>query len=118
MNKLIAATMLAVALVGPSAGATESSPAAVASPSGHHMLRHFAHPKGPAGLPRKWDKRIALPEGATVKEVKPPIGAAQTVEFSAPGDFDKTVAFTRRRCPKPASNWGPRSRFRRARYTA
>ena len=89
MYKLIASTILAVALLGPSAGATESSPAAMASPSGHHLLSHFVHSKRPAGLPRKWDKRIPLPEGVTVKEVKPPTGAAQAVEFSAPGDFDQ-----------------------------
>ncbi len=107
MYKLIASTILAVALLGPSAGATESSPAAMASPSGHHLFSHFVHSKRPAGLPRKWDKRIPLPEGVTVKEVKPPTGAAQAVEFSAPGDFDKTVAFYKEALPKAGFQLGP-----------
>ena len=42
-----------------------------------------------------------------VKEVKPPAGAAQTVEFSAPGDFDKTVAFYREALPKAGFELGP-----------
>jgi hypothetical protein len=107
MYTRIASTILFVALLGSSAGATENSPAAAASPSGHHLLSHFGHKKGPAGLPRKWDKRIPLPEGATVKEVKPPAGAAQTVEFSTPGDFDKTVAFYKEELPKAGFELGP-----------
>lgn len=107
MYKLIASTILAVALLAPAAAATESSPAAVASPSRHHLLPHFGHKKRPEGLPRKWDKRIPLPEGATVKDVKPPAGAAQTVEFTAPGDFDKTVAFYKEELPKAGFELGP-----------
>jgi hypothetical protein len=104
---LIAHIVLMVSLLGSSAGAAENGPAAAASPSGHHLLLHFSHKKGPAGLPRKWDKRIPLPEGATVKEVKPPTGAAQTVVFSAPGDFDKTVAFYKQALPKAGFELGP-----------
>ena len=107
MFTMIASTILAVALLAASAGTTENSPAAAASSSGHHLLSHLGHKKGPAGLPRKWDKRIPLPEGATVKEVKPPAGAAQTVEFSAPGDFDKTVAFYKEALPKAGFDLGP-----------
>src|SRR5580700_773744 len=100
MYKLLASTILAVALSVPSTHAAESSPAASASPSGHHLLAKFHRSKGPAGLPRKWDKRIPLPDGATVKVVKPPTGAAQAVEFSAPGDLDQTVAFYKEALPK------------------
>jgi hypothetical protein len=104
---LIAAAILVVALLGSSVGAAENSPAAVASPRGHSLLSHLGHKKGPAGLPRKWDKRIPLPEGAAVKDVKPPAGAAQTVEFSVPGDFDKTVAFYQQALPKAGFDLGP-----------
>jgi hypothetical protein len=107
INSLIAAAILVVALLGSSVGAAENSPAAVASPRGHSLLSHLGHKKGPAGLPRKWDKRIPLPEGAAVKEVKPPAGAAQTVEFSVPGDFDKTVAFYQQALPKAGFDLGP-----------
>jgi hypothetical protein len=107
MYKLIALTIVAVALLGPSANATESSPASIASPSAHHLLAHLGHHKGPAGLPSKWDKRIPLPEGAIVKDVKPPSGAAQAVEFSAPGDFDQTVAFYKQALPKAGFQLGP-----------
>lgn len=86
--------------------ATES-PAVGPSPSEHNLLSHLRHGKGPSGLPRKWDKRIPLPEGATVTQVKPPSGAAQTVEFSAPGDFDKTVAFYKEALPKAGFELGP-----------
>ena len=104
---VIALTILALAVLGSSAGATEGIPSAEASPGGHHLLLHLHHKKGPAGLPSKWDKRIPLPEGATVKEVKPPAGAAQTVEFSTPGDFDKTVAFYKEELPKAGFELGP-----------
>ena len=89
------------------ADANEGAPAAASSPAGHHLLPHFHHNKGPAGLPSKWDKRIPLPEGVTVKEVKPPVGAAQTVLFSAPADFDKTVAFYKESLPKAGFELGP-----------
>lgn len=107
MYKLIALTIVAVALLGASANATESSPASIASPSAHHLLAHLGHHKGPAGLPSKWDKRIPLPEGAIVKDVKPPSGAAQAVEFSAPGAFDQTVAFYKEALPKAGFQLGP-----------
>ncbi len=107
MYKLIAAAILALALLGPSAHATESSAPAVGSPDGHHILPHFPHRKGPAGLPSKWDKRIPLPEGSAVKEVKPPVGAAQTVEFSTLGDYDRMVAFYREALPKAGFQLGP-----------
>jgi len=107
MYQLIASTILAIALLSSSAEATDRSPAAVASPSSHSLIAHLRHNKGPAGLPRKWDKRIPLPEGATVKEVKPPAGAAQSVEFSAPGDFEKTVAFYKEALPKAGFELGP-----------
>jgi hypothetical protein len=106
MYKMIASTILAVALLTPAAGATEDNPAAAASPSGSHVMSHFHHPKGPAGLPRKWDKKIPLPEGTVVKDVKPPSGAAQAVEFSAPGEFDKTVAFYQEALPKAGFQLG------------
>ena len=107
MYKLIASTILAVALLAPSANATDSGPTSMASPEAHQILAHFGHRKGPAGLPKKWDKRIPLPEGATVKEVKPPAGAAQAVEFSAPGDFDQTIAFYKDALPKAGFELGP-----------
>jgi hypothetical protein len=107
MYKLIASTVLAIALLVPSANAADDAPAAAASPSKHHLLPHFGHKKGPAGLPHKWDKRIPLPEGASVTEVKPPAGAAQTVLFSAPGDFDQTVAFYKESLPKAGFQLGP-----------
>ena len=106
MYKLIASAILAVALLASAANA-ENSPAAAASPGGHHMLSHFRHPKGPAGLPRKWDKKIPLPEGTVVKEVKPPSGAAQAVEFTTPGDYDQTVAFYKEALPKAGFQLGP-----------
>jgi len=106
MYKLIASTILAAALLGASANAMETSPAAAASGRGH-ILSHFRHPKLPAGLPHKWDKRIPLPEGTSVKEVKPPSGAAQTVEFSAPGGFDQIVAYYREALPKAGFQLGP-----------
>lgn len=107
MYKLIASTILALALLGPSANATESGPKSMASPAARHILAHFGRHKGPAGLPSKWDKRIPLPDGATVKEVKPPAGAAQAVEFSAPGDFDQTIAYYRATLPKAGFELGP-----------
>ena len=107
MRTLIASTILAVVFFAIPAGATEGSPAAAANSGGHHLLPGFHHSKGPAGLPRKWDKRIPLPEGATVTEVKPPSGAAQTVEFSTPGDFDKMVAFYKEALPKAGFELGP-----------
>jgi len=107
MYKLIASTFLALALLGPSARATESGPTSMASPGAHHLLAHLVHPKGPAGLPTKWDKRIPLPEGTVLKEVKPPVGAAQAVEFSAPGDFDHTIAFYKEALPKAGFELGP-----------
>ena len=107
MNKLIASTIFAVALLGPSVNATESGPTSIASPSAHHLLTRLVHRKGPAGLPSKWDKRIPLPDGTVVKEVKPPVGAAQAVEFSAPGDFDHTIAFYKEALPKAGFELGP-----------
>lgn len=107
MKHLVVTTILAVLVMAMPARATEGSPAAAASPGEHHLLPHFHHAKGPAGLPRKWDKRIPLPEGATVREVKPPVGAAQTVEFTAPGDFEKTVAFYKEALPKAGFELGP-----------
>jgi hypothetical protein len=107
MYKLLASTILAVALSAPSSRASETSPAASASPSGHHLLAHFHHSKEPAGLPHKWDKRIPLPDGAMVKVVKPPAGAGQAVEFSTPGDLDHTVAFYKDALPKAGFALGP-----------
>ena len=107
MYKLIAVTILAAALVGPSANAGESGPTAMASPGAHHLLASLSRHKGPAGLPSKWDKKIPLPEGAIVKAVKPPAGAAQAVEFSTPGDFDHTIAFYKEALPKAGFQLGP-----------
>lgn len=107
MYKLIASIILASALLGSSANAAENNPASMASPGAHHLLAHLGHHKGLAGLPSKWDKRIPLPEGAVVKDVKPPSGAAQAVEFSAPGDFDQTVAFYKEALPKAGFEFGP-----------
>jgi len=86
MHKIISSTFLTVVLL--------SSAAAIAA-------------KGPAGLPSHWDKRIPLPAGATVREVKPPVKAAQAVEFSVPGDYDKTVAFYKDALPKAGFELGP-----------
>ena len=107
MYKLLASSILALAVLAPAARAAESSPAAISSPSGHHLRALLGHPKEPAGLPHKWDKRIPLPAGATVKAVKPPTGAAQAVEFSTPGDFDQTVAFYKEALPKAGFALGP-----------
>lgn len=107
MYKLITMIILAIALFSPSINAAESSPASMASPGGHQLLAHFERHKGPAGLPSKWDKRIPLPEGVIVKDVKPPSGAAQSVEFSTPGDYDKTVAFYHDALPKAGFELGP-----------
>lgn len=107
LRKLIVSAILVLGLLGPSTNAMENSPAAVASPGGQHILSHFGHPKGPTGLPRKWDKRIPLPQGVIVKEVKAPSGAAQAVEFSVPGDFDHTIAFYKEALPKAGFQLGP-----------
>ena len=107
MRELIASVILLLGLLGPPPNAMENSPAAVPNPSGHRILSPLGHPKRPAGLPRKWDKRIPLPEGVIVKEVKPPSGAAQAVEFSAPGDFDHTIAFYKEALPKAGFQLGP-----------
>ena len=103
MCKIVSSTILAIVLLGSVVLASEESPAAKASPAGHHLF----HKKGPAGLPSKWDRRIPLPDGATVKLVRPPVEAAQTVEFSVPGDYDHTVAFYQEQLPKAGFELGP-----------
>lgn len=105
MNRIIALTILLIAAAGSWVGAQES-PAASATPAGHHFFPHLGH-KGPAGLPSKWDRKIPIPTGATVTAVKPPVKAAQTVEFVVPGDFDQTVAFYRDSLPKAGFQLGP-----------
>ena len=104
MKTIIPAALLATFLLCPIANASESSPAAAASPGRHHFLHRSNRP---AGLPSHWDKRIPLPAGAAVKNVKPPVGAAQAVEFSAPDDYDKTVAFYKEALPKAGFQLGP-----------
>jgi hypothetical protein len=108
MYKIISSTILTVVLLSSAAAmAADESPAAMATGGSHHILAHLERSKGPAGLPSHWDKRIPLPAGATVKEVKPPVKAAQAVEFSAPGDYDKTVAFYKEALPKAGFELGP-----------
>jgi hypothetical protein len=102
------AALLAMILFCPMSNASENSPAAAATPGVHHLLSHLTHyAKRPAGLPRHWDKRIPLPAGVAVKAVKPPVGAAQAVEFSTPDDYDKTVAFYKEALPKAGFQLGP-----------
>lgn len=111
MRVAIPAALLAMILLCPITNAAENSPAAAASPGGHHLLSHLRHHGNrPAGLPSHWDKRIPLPTGVAVKNVKPPAGAAQAVEFSAPDDYDKTVAFYKEALPKAGFQLGPRSK--------
>jgi len=112
MHKQIATIVLTLAIFGALAiaadrgSASESTPAALASPSAHHILDHF-HSRRLAGLPSKWDKRIPLPDGTTVTEVKPPSGAAQAVEFRTAGDYDQTIAFYKEALPKAGFEPGP-----------
>lgn len=108
MKVAIPVALLAMILLCPITNAAENSPAAAASPGGHHLLSHLRHHGNrPAGLPSHWDKRIPLPTGVAVKNVKPPAGAAQAVEFSAPDDYDKTVAFYKEALPKAGFQLGP-----------
>src|ERR1700736_3670714 len=106
MYKIVSSTILAVALLSSTVCASDESPAAVASPGGHHLWLRQQR-MSPAGLPSKWDKRIPLPEGTAVKGEKPPVQAAQTVEFSVPGDYDHTVAFYQDELPKAGFTLGP-----------
>jgi len=107
MHKIISSTMLSIVFMGSFVFASEEGPAATATPAGHHLFHHQDHKKGPAGLPNKWDNRIPLPEGTAVKVVKPPVEAAQTIEFSIPGDYDHTVAFYQQELPKAGFELGP-----------
>ena len=108
MKVAIPVALLAMILLCPITNAAENSPAVAATPGGHHLLSHLRrHGNRPAGLPSHWDKRIPLPTGVAVKNVKPPAGAAQAVEFSAPDDYDKTVAFYKEALPKAGFQLGP-----------
>ena len=114
MLRLIASTILTFVVFAPAYGADstpgeESSPAAMTRPARYHVLDHLLHDnsKHPVGLPSKWDKRIPLPDGVSVTSIKPPSGAAQAVEFNAPGNFDQTIAFYREALPKAGFELGP-----------
>lgn len=61
----------------------------------------------PAGLPKKWDKKIPLPPGAAVSAVIPPAGIVQAVEFTTPGDFDGLIDFYNTELPKAGFGLGP-----------
>ncbi len=101
MKNILLPAALAIALISSIAGATDSSPPT-------HQLFGLSRTRTarPAGLPRKWDKRIPLPQGIAVKTVKPPVGAAQMVEFSGVSDYDKTVAFYKESLPKAGFQLG------------
>ena len=64
-------------------------------------------PKLPVGLPKKWDKKIPIPPGAVVAVVNPPSGIVQTVEFSAPGEFDGLINFYNSELTKAGFQLGP-----------
>ena len=65
------------------------------------------HPPLPKGLPKKWDKKIPIPPGAVVAVVNPPSGIVQTVEFSAPGEFDGLINFYNSELTKAGFQLGP-----------
>jgi len=73
----------------------------------HAGLFGSKKPKLPAGLPKKWDKKIPIPPGAVVAVVNPPSGIVQTVEFSAPGEFDGLVNFYNSELTKAGFQLGP-----------
>jgi hypothetical protein len=106
MCRIVSSTILALLLMSSFASASEESPGASATPGGYRLLHRQKHEALP-GLPSKWDKRIPLPDGTMVKGVKPPVEAAQTVEFSVPGDYDHNVAFYQEELPKAGFELGP-----------
>jgi hypothetical protein len=61
----------------------------------------------PAGLPKKWDKKIPIPPGAVVTLVKPPSGIIQTVDFRVPGEFDGLINFYNSELTKAGFDLGP-----------
>jgi hypothetical protein len=87
--------------------ASYAAETSIEAPKQDHSLKHLIHGDRGDGLPNHWDKRIPLPPGAAVTDVKPPVGAAQTVEISSPLDYDKTVAFYREGLPKAGFQLGP-----------
>ena len=93
--KVYAIVALAAALVLIPAGAS------------HAGLLGSKKTKLPAGLPKKWDKKIPIPPGAVVAVVNPPSGIVQTVEFSAPGEFDGLVNFYNSELTKAGFQLGP-----------
>ena len=88
-------------------GALAAALVLIPAAASHAGLLGSKKPKLPAGLPKKWDKKIPIPPGAVVAVVNPPSGIVQTVEFSAPGEFDGLVNFYNSELTKAGFQLGP-----------
>ena len=105
MIRVLSLTIALMLLAGPCVAEETKAASETAKP---RLLDRIEHRKPlPSGMPSKWDRKIPLPDGAQVTSVKPPVGAAQAVELSAPGDYDKMIAFYHDNLPKAGFQLGP-----------